>query len=193
MGLGKRTLRICLCLCGLQVLAADALRSFVVTVRSSGSGNGSNSAVTMSGDIGFSSTRVQMGGRGSGGSRVLIGGRGGRFGVSSEQSQTINTHSVMQQVRVAEGGQAAIQADGRSLIVSPRMQGDQVIISVQEASREGNRVGGLSTTVSGRPGQWIPLGGIDGSEDEGNSSIGSRSRRKSVTRSGTAIRVDLAR
>jgi hypothetical protein len=121
------------------------------------------------------------------GSAVAIGGQDSRF--SSEER-------VDQRVQVLEGGQATISTGearrysevATGLVVSPRVSGSNVILDIyaqQEAYAQRGAIRGqqASSTVSGRLGDWIELGGAStSSAQSGTGMLSSRGGAVSADR-----------
>jgi len=82
----------------------------------------------------------------------------------------------------------------RGFVVTPRLNGDQVILDI---SQQDERVGGngihsqsLSTQVTGRLGSWIQLGGVSESSSSTNSGILSRSYSTGGSELSVWVKVD---
>jgi len=82
--------------------------------------------------------------------------------------------------------------------VLPRIRGDNVALQVSPFRNAPSDTGGgivdtqsASTTITGRIGAWILIGGVTGQVNRSDSSIGSRSSTQSASSSGTWIRADL--
>jgi hypothetical protein len=98
--------------------------------------------------------------------------RGARIELRAGDTQAARAERVDQRVQVLEGGVARIAAGKTAVIagtpygvgtgfhVVPRLSGEVVFLDVatEKAGRERQ---GLATTVSGRLGEWLELGGAD--------------------------------
>jgi len=87
-----------------------------------------------------------------------------------------------QSVRVLEGREAFLGDAANGIYVRPRVAGDRVTVDVS-AQREslsaqphrGVNVQGIVTTVSGRLGEWIEIGGVSGETSAQQSALLGRS------------------
>lgn len=76
---------------------------------------------------------------------------------------------------------------GSGFSVRPQLAGEQVVLQIAPQSQQMGRGGvisgsGLATTVRGRLGQWLPLGGVSQqSERSGRATLGYESERGEVT------------
>lgn len=89
------------------------------------------------------------------------------------------------------------QNTGSGVYVIPRVSGDRVFLDVaQQTSSTGRQVAGaadfqrISTTASGRLGEWFPLGGIDQSATRAQSGILYGSSGARASSSSVWVRVD---
>lgn len=81
-------------------------------------------------------------------------------------------------------------------VARPRLAGDRVTVTIspqQARVMQGGRIegSGLSTTVSGRLGEWLPLGGISSQADTIRQMPGGYERRESTGSTDYWLRVDL--
>jgi hypothetical protein len=98
--------------------------------------------------------------------------------------------------RVVEGTEYRDAATGFS--VRPRLQGDIVTLDInpQRDSFDDRRRGTVNvqqvtTTVSGRIGEWIDLGGMDDSRSDERSALLGRSSGRTGDRRGVQVRVEI--
>jgi type II secretory pathway component GspD/PulD (secretin) len=89
------------------------------------------------------------------------------------------------------------QSTGSGVYVIPRVSGDRVFLEItQAASSPGRGVAGtanvqqISTTASGRLGEWFPLGGIDQSSARTQSGILSGASGARTSGSSVWVRID---
>lgn len=122
-----------------------------------------------------------------------ISNRGSGAAVRIQDTASSRDEQVDQRIQVLEGGQAYIstgearsygQADTGFAVV-PRVSGSQVTLDIatqQEAFARGGAIRGeqAASTVSGRLGEWIDLGGASGSSARTDSGMLS-SRERSAT------------
>ena len=85
----------------------------------------------------------------------------------------------------------------RGFLVRPRLQGDRVLLDIsvvdeRPSRRQGGAIehGSLHTTVSGRIGEWIPLGGVEQTQSGRHTRILGTGRRQDREMSGIEIRVE---
>jgi hypothetical protein len=127
---------------------------------------------------------------------VRVTNRGSSANVRLQDERGTQSERVDQRLQVLEGGQAFIssgesrvynQADTGFAVV-PRVSGDVVsldILAQQEGFVRGGAVQGqrVSSTVSGRLGEWIELGGSSGASARADGGpLSSRERTASVER-----------
>ena len=125
-----------------------------------------------------------------------ISNRGSSADIRIQDSRSSLDERVDQRIQVLEGGQAYIttgesrvyaQADTGFAVV-PRVSGGNVFLEIgtrQEAFTRGGAIQGqrAATTVSGRLGEWIELGGADSASTRADAGIlSSRERTASVNR-----------
>ena len=125
-----------------------------------------------------------------------ISNRGSGADIRFQDSRSSLDERVDQRIQVLEGGQAYIstgesrnyaQADTGFAVV-PRVSGSSVFLEIgtrQEAFARGGAIQGqrAATTVSGRLGEWIELGGADSAVTRSDSGIlSSRERTTSESR-----------
>ncbi|HTO46424.1 MAG TPA: secretin N-terminal domain-containing protein [Burkholderiales bacterium] len=89
------------------------------------------------------------------------------------------------------------QNTGSGLYVTPRVSGDRVFLDIaQQTSSPGRQVAGaanfqqVSTTASGRLGEWFPLGGVDQSATRSQSGILYGSSGARASSSSVWVKVD---
>jgi hypothetical protein len=116
--------------------------------------------------------------------------------VRIEDRRSTGSESVAQQVQVLEGGEASVStgelrywADASTgMIVVPRLAGSNVTLDLyaqQERFVRGGAIQGqrAATTVSGRLGEWIELGGASTrSVSSGAGTFGARESARSADR-----------
>jgi type II secretory pathway component GspD/PulD (secretin) len=127
---------------------------------------------------------VEAGGR--------VSNRGTRIDVRAQDSQSMAAGRVDQRVQVLEGGRAFIftgqstpsRETATGFEVIPRLAGDAVLVEIAQRRETLARQQALSTTVSGRLGEWFEVGAAveQASRDDrgilsANRSRGSQSRR----------------
>lgn len=180
------------------------LRRLVVSVRQEQRSEGQGGEVGVSG-------RLRPGA-----SRVLIEGGAGRQQRAdrlSQQVQVIEGGQALIQVgqslplalrewRAAEASWIPVDSVryvdvGSGFLASPRLSGEDVSIEIaprMERMEGDGRVTGtrLATTVSGRLGQWIPLGGSQLDTDRSGYGTGGFARGNSQTQAQVWLRVDPA-
>jgi hypothetical protein len=131
--------------------------------------------------------------------RVVIGGDGrSRADVRVRDNQASASDRVDQRIQVTEGGIAHLQVGqsipvpggyrdvGTGFAVLPRVAGDRVTLDINPRRESVGPRGtvesqSLSTSVSGRLGEWIELGGID---QAGSATTGGLLSRSSSSREG---------
>ena len=108
---------------------------------------------------------VEAGGR--------IGSRGSRIDIRANDSQSTGAERVDQRLQVLEGGRAFIATGQSTPILDgtvmretatgfeaiPRLAGGGVLVEIAQRRDTPERQQGLSTTVSGRLGEWLEVGG----------------------------------
>jgi type II secretory pathway component GspD/PulD (secretin) len=107
--------------------------------------------------------------------------RGARVDVQAQDAQRVGLERVDQRVQVLEGGRAFIftgqSSDYRETASGfeavPRLAGDRVTIELAQRRETPARQQGLSTTVSGRLGEWLEVGGAVESASRDDLAIGS--------------------
>jgi len=124
------------------------------------------------------------------GASGTISNQGSRIELRARDSSSRGEERVDQRLQVLEGGRGFI-AMGRStqfqdratgFEVVPRVSGDTVTVEISSQRDRGASFQGISTTASGRLGEWFEVGGaVTGSsrDDRGIASIGSSSRNES--------------
>lgn len=120
-----------------------------------------------------------------------------RFDNVADTLRSARSDSVAQQVQVLEGGQAQIFTGELRLwsdastgfVAVPRVQGGNVTLDLyaqQERTQRGGAIQGqrAATTLSGRLGEWIELGGVSTSTASSSTGmLGSRESARSSDRS----------
>jgi len=112
---------------------------------------------------------------------VRVSNRGSAVSAGVAQSDASSGERVDQRVQVLEGGQATISTGearryseaATGFVVSPRVSGGSVFLDIyaqQEAFAQRGAIRGqqVSSTVSGRLGEWIELGGAGASSVQGS-------------------------
>ena len=124
------------------------------------------------------------------GASGTISNQGSRIELRARDSRSQGEERVDQRLQVLEGGRGFI-AMGQStqfrdratgFEVVPRVSGDTVTVDITSQRDRGASFQGISTTASGRLGEWFEVGGaVTGSsrDDRGIASIGSSSRNES--------------
>lgn len=124
------------------------------------------------------------------GASGVISNRGSRIDVRAQDSSSRGEERIDQRLQVMEGGRGYI-AMGRStplqdrttgFEVVPRVSGDTVHLDIAPQREVGSSIQRVSTTVSGRLGEWIELGSAvtGGSRDDrGIASAGSTTNSRS--------------
>lgn len=103
---------------------------------------------------------------------------------------------------IVSGGVARVQGGvafhdvTSGFYVIPRVHGEQVLLALSPHSarltaRGAVRVEEASTTVSGRLGEWIPVGGVDESAYRTHTGVLSRSETRSARRSSLYVKVEV--
>jgi hypothetical protein len=129
-----------------------------------------------------------------------ISNRGAAVGVRAADSNAVADERIDQRVQVLEGGQASFSTGesriygeaASGFVVVPRVSGSEVLLEImtqQEAFAAGRHPAGAirgqqaSSSVSGRLGEWIELGGASGSSTRaGNSLLSANARSATETR-----------
>ena len=125
-----------------------------------------------------------------------ISNRGSGANVRIEDSRSSRGEQVDQRIQVLEGGQATISTGesrnyaqtGTGIAVVPRVSGNNVTLDIgaqQESFTRGGAIQGerAVSTVSGRLGEWIDLGGASSASSRSDSGIlSSRERTTSGNR-----------
>jgi hypothetical protein len=102
---------------------------------------------------------VEAGGR--------VSNRGTRIDVRTQDNQSTAAERVDQRIQVLEGGHAFIftrqstpvRETATGFEVIPRLAGDAVLVEIAQRRETLARQQALSTTVSGRLGEWLEVGG----------------------------------
>jgi len=92
----------------------------------------------------------------------------------------------------------AYQQTSTGFYVTPRLRGDSVTLDIssrqERFARDGSGAiasGGIETTVTGRLGEWLPLGGVASTTAGSQSEIIAHTRRSRHAHEGYWVRVDL--
>lgn len=142
--------------------------------------------------------------------RIENGDISGR--VSAGETRRSDSGGPVHRLRINEGSQGFIATGtrsglfstagvnvGRGFYVLPRINGDRVMLEISPFRNSLNRSSGVievlqaSTTISGRLGEWLPLGGVDESSDRGRGDSVDRRSKQQEQRDSIWIRADLAR
>ena len=137
--------------------------------------------------------------------------------VSSTSTQTQRTNSPVHQLRVSEGTEGFIQTGQQvayysgyngtefkdvttGFFVLPRIHGGGVTLQVRPFKNTPGKKGSDSietqsadTTITGRMGEWLPLGGVNEQFNRSQSSIGSYSSSQGSRKDSIWIRADLVK
>jgi hypothetical protein len=135
--------------------------------------------------------------------------------INANSSQASQASKPLHQLRVAEGTEGFIQTGNQlayssynngteykdvttGFYVLPRIRGSGVILKVRpfKNSQSNTRAGNIetqsaNTTISGRLGEWLPLGGVSEQFKRSQSGIGSSSSSEGSNKSSIWIRADL--
>ena len=160
------------------------LRNLLISVRRGGSAVEHAQGAAVEGSLQLGDVRIGTGGATVPGSAVQI--RGGRqittrSGSGESSARTLEGRPVL----IRDGALVPLAGDGywgagvqyedvsQGFVVRARLAGDQVLLDIETRNDrlEGGtvRTGALTSSVSGRLGEWIPLGGSTaGSESAGS-------------------------
>lgn len=163
-----------------RILASldTAPRQLLITVRQEGESARSRSAAEASGSVGGDHGRATVpGSRDTRGGNVVLREGDDHVRLRAFEGSGSQSDRGVQSVRVLEGREAFLGDAASGIYVRPRVTGDRVTVDVS-AQREslspqpnrGVNVQGVVTTVSGRLGEWIEIGGISG-ERSGEQSV----------------------
>lgn len=124
-------------------------------------------------------------------------------GSGFRESRSARDEQVDQRIQVLEGGQAYISTGtsriygqaGTGFSVMPRISGSNVTLEIatqQEAFTRGGAIQGqrAASSVSGRLGEWIDLGGTDSASTRADSGILSSRERTAGVSSGIWVKVE---
>jgi len=159
------------------------LRRLQVSVRFDGAGDSASGSVETSG---------------------RISNRGSSIEVQAQDNRSASSGRIDQRIQVLEGGRAFI-ATGRSTPIYdgsvtretasgfeaiPRLAGDKVLVEIAQRRDTPGRQQALSTTVSGRLGEWLDIGSaLEGTVRDDSAFLSARSSRS--TQSGRVwLKVD---
>jgi hypothetical protein len=132
-----------------------------------------------------------------------ISNRGSSLDTRIQDSRSARDEHVDQRIQVLEGGQAYISTGtsrvygqaGTGFAVMPRISGSNVTLEIatqQEAFTRGGAIQGQRavSTVSGRLGEWIDLGGTESASARADSGILSSRERTAGGSSGIWVKVE---
>lgn len=132
-----------------------------------------------------------------------ISNRGSSAEIRIQDSNSSAGERVDQRIQVLEGGQAYISTGesriygqaGSGFAVMPRVSGSNVTLDIatqQEAFTRGGAIQGQRavTSVSGRLGEWIDLGGVSAASTRADSGILSSKERTSTGNRGIWVKVE---
>lgn len=168
-----------------RILASldTAPRQLVITVRQDAEAARSRSAAEVSGSVGSDHARVAApGSQGARGGNVVLRDGDDSVRLQAVEGSGSQSDRNVQSVRVLEGREAFLGDAASGISVRPRVTGDRVTLDVS-AQREslsaqphrGVNVQGVVTTVSGRLGEWIEIGGVSGETSAQQSALLGRS------------------
>jgi len=133
--------------------------------------------------------------------RISSGGSGANLRI--EDSRSSRVEQVDQRIQVLEGGQATISTGesrnyaqaNTGIAVMPRVSGNNVTLEIgaqQEAFTRGGAIQGARavSTVSGRLGEWIDLGGAGSTSMRSDSGILSSRERNASANRGIWVKVE---
>lgn len=156
-----------------RVLASldTAPRQLLITVRQEGDTSRSRSAAEISGSVGGEHGRVTVpGSRDARGGNVVLREGDDYARLRAFEGSASQSDRGTQSVRVLEGREAFLGDAASGVYARPRVTGDRVTVdistrreSLSSQPHRGVNVQGVVTTVSGRLGEWIEIGGV-GSE-----------------------------
>jgi len=120
--------------------------------------------------------------------------RGASFEVRAQDAQRVGAERVNQRVQVLEGGRAFIYTGQSTPILDgsatretasgfeaiPRLAGGAVLVEIAQRRDTPGQQQGLSTTVSGRLGEWLDVGGAIENASRGDRAMGSMSGSRSA-------------
>lgn len=132
-----------------------------------------------------------------------ISNRGSSANVRIEDSRSSRNEQVDQRIQVLEGGEARISTGesriygqaGTGIVVVPRVAGSNVTLEIaaqQEAFTRGGAIQGgrAVSTVSGRLGEWIELGGASSASARNDSGILSSRETTGSANRGVWVKVE---
>jgi hypothetical protein len=168
-----------------RILASldTAPRQLVITVRQDAEAARSRSAAEISGSVGSDHARATVpGSRDARGGNVVLRQGDDHVRLHAIEGGGSQSDRGTQSVRVLEGREAFLGDAANGIYVRPRVAGDRVTVDVS-AQREslsaqphrGVNVQGIVTTVSGRLGEWIEIGGVSGETSAQQSALLGRS------------------
>ncbi|HEY7744644.1 MAG TPA: secretin N-terminal domain-containing protein [Burkholderiales bacterium] len=186
-----------------RILASvdTAPRQLLVTLRQEGQGDRSRSAAEVSGSVGGDHGRVTVpGGRDTRGGNVVLREGDDHVRLHVLEGSGSRGERGEQSVRVLEGREAFLGDAASGVYVRPRVAGDRVTVDVS-AQREslssqphrGVNVQGVVTTVSGRLGEWIEIGGVSTETNAQQSALLGRSSSAARETRRVLLKVEEAR
>ena len=124
------------------------------------------------------------------GASGTISNRGSRIELRAGDSSSRGGERVDQRLQVLEGGRGFIamgqstqfQDRATGFEVVPRVSGDTVTVDISSQRERGASLQGISTTASGRLGEWFEVGGVvtgSSRDDRGIASMSSSSKKES--------------
>lgn len=125
-----------------------------------------------------------------------ISNRGARVDVRAQDSRSAGSERVDQRIQVLEGGRAFIMTGqampvpggvwetGNGFEAVPRLAGDTLFIDIAPQKESFDRQARIATTLSGRLGEWIEVGGASSSaaRDQRGIAAGGRSQSSETRR-----------
>jgi hypothetical protein len=121
-------------------------------------------SVRFDGTVDATAQELEVGGR--------VSNRGARLGVRAQDSRTSGAERVDQRIQVLEGGRAFIMAGQSTPLRSgafldtatgfeavPRLTDETVVLEITQRRETPGQQQSLVTTVSGRLGEWLEIGG----------------------------------
>jgi hypothetical protein len=168
-----------------RILASldTAPRQLLITVRQDADAGRSRGAAEVSGSVGSDHARVTVpGSRDTRGGNVVLRDGDDSVRLHALEGTRSQVEHGTQSVRVMEGREAFLGDAAGGIYVRPRVTGDRVTVdvstqreSLSAQPHRGVNVQGVVTTVSGRLGEWIEIGGISGETSAQQSALLGRS------------------
>ena len=178
------------------------LRNLLISVRDQATGHTERQGITGSARIETDSGAVVIGKHAKPGIRLDIqaedqanqGGADYRLRVLEGQSALIQMGQSVP-VRTLPYGALGYQDVTQGVYVVPRVQGDTVTLAInpQRETLEGSRIRtqAMTTTVTGRLGEWIALGSINQAEQRAETGLLTRRSGTSAQRYGVMVKVEV--